>query len=57
MTLNRLGRYQEALNCFDRALEIAPGYAAAWNNKSWALQMLGEGDAAKEAFDKAKALG
>ena len=29
-TLMVLGRYEEALNCYDRAIEINPGNAEAW---------------------------
>jgi tetratricopeptide (TPR) repeat protein len=38
--LNELGRYQEAIPYFDRALAIDPDYVHALNNKRLALDKL-----------------
>jgi len=35
--LDRLGRYEEALAAYDRALALRPDYADAWRNKGAAL--------------------
>lgn len=40
--LRRLGRYQEALAAYDRALQGNPEHAIAWNNKAELLIELGE---------------
>lgn len=51
--LNSLGKFEEALSCFDKALEINPNYAEAWNNKGLALGKLGRYQEALECYDKA----
>ncbi|MFQ5862912.1 MAG: tetratricopeptide repeat protein, partial [Candidatus Brocadiales bacterium] len=33
VALGQLGRDQEAIKCYDKALEIDPKYAKAWYNK------------------------
>lgn len=56
---NRLyeqGRYQEAVESYDKALAIDPKYAAAWNNRGLALDNLGKHQEAVESYDKALAL-
>ncbi len=35
-------RYEEALKCYDKALEINPKDACAWNNKGRALRKLNQ---------------
>jgi len=51
--LANLGRYSEALRCFERALEIDPKYALAWNNKGNALGNLGRHSEALRCFERA----
>lgn len=40
--LIHLGRYDEAIQNFDKALEIEPNYQLAKNNYNWAMQMKNE---------------
>ena len=51
--MGNLGRYDEAIGCYDKALEIKPEYANAWNNKGIALGNLERSDEAIRCFDKA----
>ncbi|MEK7518207.1 MAG: tetratricopeptide repeat protein, partial [Patescibacteria group bacterium] len=44
-------KYQEAIACFDRAIEIDPRYADAWYMKGLALGPLGKYQEAIEAFE------
>ncbi len=39
--LNNLGKHEEAIPCFDKAIEIEPNHAKAWNNKGYTLNNLG----------------
>jgi tetratricopeptide (TPR) repeat protein len=48
-----LGRYDEAVRSYDRALEIDPRFAAAWNNKGNSFRRLGRHDEAICCYDKA----
>lgn len=43
------GRFEEAVACYRRAIELHPDYAIAWNALSMALRQRGELDAAIEA--------
>lgn len=47
------GRYQEAIECFDKALELDPNDDGLWYNKGVALGELGRHQEAVECFDKA----
>lgn len=47
------GKYKLALEAFDKAIELKPDYAEAWNNKGWALSALGRNEEALKAYDKA----
>ena len=42
-----------AMKLFDKAIELDPTYAEAWNNKGVSLFHLGKYEEALEAFDKA----
>ena len=45
-TLNNLARYDEAIKCYDKVIEIEPNNADAWNNKGNALRDLSRYDEA-----------
>jgi tetratricopeptide (TPR) repeat protein len=48
-----LGRYEEAIARYDKALEIDPHYLNAWNNKGVSLDELGRREEAIACYDKA----
>lgn len=48
-----LGRYEEAIECFDKALVINPLNATLWNNKGNALDILGRHEQAIGCYKKA----
>ncbi len=37
IALKDLGKYEEAIQAYDKAIEIKPDYHLAWNNKGIAL--------------------
>ncbi|MCX6674748.1 MAG: tetratricopeptide repeat protein [Methanothrix sp.] len=53
VALTSLGRYDEALQAYDRALEMDSQMVGAWHNKGHALNSLGRYDEALQAYDKA----
>ncbi|MBI4972223.1 MAG: tetratricopeptide repeat protein [Candidatus Omnitrophica bacterium] len=53
VSLSRLGRHQEAIACYDMAIEIDPEYVEAWHNKGSAWGKLGRYQEAITCFDKA----
>lgn len=53
LSLANLGHSQRAIDCYDRALQIKPSYAAAWNNKATALDL---SEAAIYCLDRALAI-
>ncbi len=60
--LYNLGRYEEALDAYDEAIESGQNYglsfrAMLWNGKGKALQAMGKDREAAAAFSKAKELG
>ncbi|WP_135605447.1 tetratricopeptide repeat protein [Methanococcoides sp. NM1] len=48
-----INQYKESITYFDKALEIEPNHADAWNNKGLTLDKLNEFENASESFDKA----
>jgi len=52
-SLEALTRPEEALACYDRALEINPHFEVAWNNKGKALDTLERPEDALACFDRA----
>ncbi len=48
-----LGKYDESIKDFTRALEIDPYYRGAYNNRAYSLQMLGDYDHAVSDFSRA----
>jgi predicted O-linked N-acetylglucosamine transferase (SPINDLY family) len=54
--LRDLQRYQEAVDSYDRAIVLAPGYAEAHNNRGAALMALKRADAALDSYASAISL-
>ena len=53
MSLFKLGRYEEALEIVDAALEVKPESPTEWSNRGFVLSALGRNEEALEAFEKA----
>ena len=53
IALDDLGRYEEAIKAYDKAIELKPDYQKAWYNKGIALRKLYSYEEALEAFNKA----
>ena len=47
------GNYEEAIDCFDKALELYPNFAEAYNNKDLALAKLGMNNEAIVCYEMA----
>ncbi len=47
------GNHEEALKCFNRAIELEPTYVDAWFYKTLALRNLGRCKEAEECFKRA----
>lgn len=47
------GRYADAVAAYDRAIELAPGYAKAWNNRGLALERSGDAESAMASYARA----
>ena len=56
MALSKLERYEEAILCFDKALELKPILIEPWIGKGVALSKLGQLEEAKTNFQKAFSL-
>lgn len=56
ISLAALGRWAEAVGCYDKALALEPDLAALHNNRGNALRNLGRAQEALAAFDRAIAL-
>lgn len=55
-SLDNLGRYEEAIICYDNALRINPQFVTAWSNKANSLLHLSRYDEAIDCCDKALAI-
>ena len=55
-TLANSSRCEEAIECYDRALELRPSYARAWLNRGIAFANSGRYDEAVKAYVQALAL-
>ena len=56
--LNHLGKYNEAIKAYDKAIELGPSEATVdWQNKGYALKALGRDSEAEIAFAKSRELG
>jgi tetratricopeptide (TPR) repeat protein len=53
IALYDLGRYEEAVASYDKAIEIKPDDEEAWNNRGIALRNLGRYEEAVASYDKA----
>jgi Flp pilus assembly protein TadD len=51
--MGRSGEYQNAVECFNRALKLDPENPEIWHTKGNALLKLGEDHEAQECYDKA----
>ena len=56
VSLAALKQYEEAIGCYDRALQIDPRYTFAWIGKGVALAELGHDEEAIGCYDKALAI-
>ena len=52
-SLHSLGKDAEAIACYDKALNIDPGYVNAWNNRGISLHRLGKYAEAIVCYDRA----
>ena len=48
-----LGRYEEAITSYDKALKFKPDYKSAWYNRGVVLRVLSQNEEAIASFDKA----
>ena len=55
-TLDRLGRYEEALASYDQALAVTPDHADTWIHRGCALYSLDRYEEALASFDRVLAL-
>ena len=53
IALYRRGKYELALDAFEKAIELKPDYADAWYNRGVTLAKLGRHEEALKAYDKA----
>ncbi|NET57785.1 MAG: tetratricopeptide repeat protein [Symploca sp. SIO2E6] len=51
--LCELGKHQEAIASFDKALKIQPDFTYAWNYRGWALENLKRYNEALKSYEKA----
>ncbi|MBA7712318.1 hypothetical protein ES703_121292 [subsurface metagenome] len=50
--MGRLGRDEEALESYDKAIEINPDYELAWYNRGVSLEQLDRDEEALESYDR-----
>jgi tetratricopeptide (TPR) repeat protein len=53
IALSKLGQYEAAVACYDKAIEIKPNDYAAWFFRGTSLSCLGQQEAAIASYDKA----
>ena len=51
--MDKLGRYEEAIDSYDQALSIKPDFQEAWNNRGNELSKLGRYEEAINSYDRA----
>jgi Flp pilus assembly protein TadD len=49
----REGKYEDALKCFDRSVEIDPNLAQVWNDRGLCLKEMGRLEDAQKSFERA----
>lgn len=49
VAFSKIGLYKEAIEAYNKAIEIKPDYHDAWSNKAFALRKLGRNKEASEA--------
>ncbi len=54
VALDKLGKHEDAIKYFDKAIEIDPKFSNAWLNKGVALDKLGKDEEARESYEKSK---
>ena len=54
LALEKLGKYEEAIECYDKILGIDPHALNAYHSKGVALEKLGKHEEAAKCFDKEK---
>jgi predicted O-linked N-acetylglucosamine transferase (SPINDLY family) len=47
------GKFQQAVNSYNKAIQLKPDYAAAYSNRGLALDQLGQLEEAMQSYDKA----
>ena len=55
-SLDTLGKTDEAIRCYERAIELNPANPVAWNNKGYTLVRLKQFDSILEYFERATIL-
>jgi tetratricopeptide (TPR) repeat protein len=53
IALDNINRHDEAIEAYNKAIDIKPGYYEAWYNKWLSLAIVGRHDEALEAYEKA----
>jgi Flp pilus assembly protein TadD len=53
ITVAQKGLWREAIYRFQKAVQVDPTYAAAWNNLAIGYEHEGQFDSARDAYDKA----
>lgn len=51
-SLTRLGRYGEAIECYDKELVLNPHNESAWNNKGMLYNKLGDREKMNECYKR-----
>jgi tetratricopeptide (TPR) repeat protein len=51
-TLGKLGKYNEAIQAYDRVIQIDSNYTDAWNEKGLSLKKLGKDKDVKKCLIK-----
>ncbi|HEU4824266.1 MAG TPA: tetratricopeptide repeat protein [Nitrososphaeraceae archaeon] len=51
--LREIGKEEEAIQCYEKALEMIPNFAYAWNGKGLALDVLARYEEAIQCYEKA----
>jgi tetratricopeptide (TPR) repeat protein len=57
LTLMRQGKYDEAIQANDKAIQLDSKFAVAWHKKGLAFELLGKTSESNAAYAKAKELG